>query len=642
MILPSGLRGTILFLFLFAKTAVAQDDIGFVNGLFNFSTSNFDVSLIKDSGTLASLRPSNSDFDFLPFDYFWKGRRVQNGSYHWGDITLRYRKHCGGNWTDGDSAAARTPVVWLETDAVASMNLEETMENGPLNITREWMDLDGDLALQFTIENTGEANIEIGSLGFPAAVNNIFTDRRAEEMYEKCSFMDPYIGLHAGYLQVTPISGVGPALVVTPLENTPLEAYRFLPEENRGGTRIESNGWEGYYEWQVHTKAWAKNEWKDAEPWNPPTTTVLRPGESRKYGVRFTVVGEGVKAIGEALQDLDMPTAIGLPGYILPRDTSAKLILQSKSGVESISVHPKDALALEEDGDQAYAGTPSGSAWGRVRVTIYYEDERVQTVHYYITKSATEAISDLGNFILTEQWFDDESDPFGRGPSPMGYDHETKSIVDQESRTWVAGLSDEGGASAYTVAAVKQAFQPDEEEIAKLEEFIEKVLFNTVQDEDYAVIRSAFFYEPEVVPDYNYSSEFEWENTFSRDTAYEIDRAYNYVWPAASYWALYRAGRAYDDVLKVQDWEWYLDQAYKTVMRGMEPDIGFNDAGLMGETIFGEILSDLEREGWTEKADKLEATMKTRVDEWLTQEYPFGSEMSWDSTGQEGVFYWAQ
>lgn len=622
---------------------LAQDDIGFGNGVTDLSTANFEIKIIKDSGTLASLKPTGSDFDFLPYDYLLLDRRVQNGSYQWGDINIRYRDHCAKNWTDGNSAAQRTPVVSVDTGALAASNMSPTMTTGPLNITRAWIDVSGDLGLQFTIENTGNKSIELGSLGFPAAVNNIFTSRNASDMYNKCSFMDPYIGLDAGHLRVTPISGVGPALVVTPLDNTPLEAYRWLDEESRGGTRIGSNGWEGYFEWQVHTKAWASNEWSGVDPWNPPTAVVLKPGELKKYGVRFSVVEDGIRGIDASVRKTGTPTATSVPGYVLPRDVPGQLFLQSTAKVASVSVYPEGALRLEDQGNKTYTVHSSGSAWGRVRLNIEYDDKKTQTIHYYITKPATDAVSDLGRFLTTEQWFDNESDPFGRGPSIMGYDNEVSSIIEQEQRTWIAGLSDEGGAGSYVSAAVKQIFLPNAEQITRLESFIDKVLFKTIQDStNYTVKRSVFFYEPEVVPEYNYSTIIDWDGAFDRDRAYEITRAYNYVWPAATYWALYRVARSYPDVVKSHGWEWYLGQAYRTVMRGMKPDVGYNNEGLMGETVFGEILSDLIREEWSSEADELTAAMRARVDNWLTEEYPFGSEQSWDSTGQEGVYYWTR
>ena len=60
----------------------------------------------------------------------------------------------------------------------------------------------------------------------------------------------------------------------------------------------------------------------------------------------------------------------------------------------------------------------------------------------------------------------------------------------------------------------------------------------------------------------------------------------------------------------------------------------------MGEWVLGELLKDLKREGMAAEAAALEASMRYRANLWETQAIPFGSEMAWDSTGQEGVYFW--
>jgi len=42
------------------------------------------------------------------------------------------------------------------------------------------------------------------------------------------------------------------------------------------------------------------------------------------------------------------------------------------------------------------------------------------------------------------------------------------------------------------------------------------------------------------------------------------------------------------------------------------------------------------------QAKELEAAMKARADNWKEEAYPFGSEMPWDSTGQEEVYAWTK
>jgi hypothetical protein len=62
----------------------------------------------------------------------------------------------------------------------------------------------------------------------------------------------------------------------------------------------------------------------------------------------------------------------------------------------------------------------------------------------------------------------------------------------------------------------------------------------------------------------------------------------------------------------------------------------------MEGTVFLRLLNDMKEEGWTARANILEAKMRTRADVWKTEAYPFGSEMPWDSTGQEEVYDWTR
>lgn len=640
---------TFVILALLATKVVSQgDNLGLDNGYITIDTANFNARIVKDAQVLASLTPAGDTFDFLPFDLL--SARAANGQYHWGDITFRYRESGSTNWIDGDSASARQPVTAVASeDALAASILTPTLRDGgrPLNITREWLDVSGDLGLRFTLQNSGSSSVEIGSLGFPAEFNSIFTNREAADMQRLCSLSDPYIGMHAGHIRVAPTSGTGAALVVAPLggTDTPLEAYRNLAERSYAATAYGSQTFEGFYEWQVLTQAWAETEWAGGDPWNPPSVRTLAPGESLQFGVRFSVAEGGVRDLDAAVRKTGTPVAVGVPGYIIPRDAPAQLFLQADSNVSTITAEPEGALAVEETEPLAYTVTPSASAWGRVRLTIQYADDKIQTVHYFVTKPSTEAVADVGRFFTTEAWFNDTSDPFGRAPSPMTYDYEEGKIVDQDPRAWVAGLSDEGGVGAYLAALVKQTIQPAADEVAKLEAFVDQVVWGTIQTtEDYGVRKSIFYYDPAAVPGFEYDAGIDWTSwtSWDKSAAYALDRAYDYVHVAAAYWSLYRVARAYPGLVETHTWDWYLDHAYKTVVRGMQNDVGYNRLGLMGETVFGEILTDLIREDLTTEADALTEEMRSRAAQWDTEEVPFGSEMAWDSTGQEGVYYWSK
>ncbi|KAF7899294.1 uncharacterized protein EAF01_008507 [Botrytis porri] len=604
----------------------------------SLNSGDLNARLNSSSQTLVSLIPKSlTTFDFSPFDLL--SQRNENGNYHVGDITLRYRPVGSTSWISVDSAAARNAVT---STGATSANLAPTLPSGiPLNITRAWSAGGADINLNFTITNEGDTSIEIGALGFPIEFNSIFTNRTAVDTQRMCSLVDPNIGLDGGYLRVTPLSGTGPALVVTPLGHTPLEGWRFLDEDPDTDLSYLSQTFEGFYSWETYTLAYTQNEWNGTSPWNPGTSVVLSKGQSITKGLRFST-SSSISNIETTVANTGTPVAIGIPGYIIPQDLTAQLFLQHNSPVSSITSTPAGAFTFTTTATNKYNLTPSSSAFGRVRVTIIYSDGLVQTVNYAITLSAPSAISTLGTFLTTKQWFSNTSDPFGRGPSVISYDRSVDAQVLQDPRVWIAGLSDEAGAGSWLAATMKQAISPNAAEVTKLEQFITQTLWGNLQNSDYSVKKSVFYYQSGAVS-YNYLSSIDWSNWWSWDkaTAYGIERTYDYVHVTAAYWALYRVARFYPTLVTRQTWQWYLNQAYETIIYATGPNTDYVDVGLMGETVWGHVLQDLQNEGNTTAANAVIAAMKKRADLWDSEAVPFGSEMAWDSTGQEGVYYWA-
>lgn len=627
--------------------------LGLEQGTQDIDTPNYTLRLGKASGVAVGLLPKNGNgFDFAPSDRL--NVRAADGFVHLGDITLRVRPAGATEWTNANTYAKRTAVLSTRVpgSALAAYDLTPTLPSGfPLKVTRVWSVDKGQLRLSFNVTNPGPKPIEIGGLGIPMPFNNIIMDRSLEEAHAKCSFTDPYIGEDAGFLRVAQLNGVGPTMVVTPVGKTPLEAWRLVNEPLR-----PNQVFEGMMEWTVHTKAYAENEWKGVQQWNQPTDAVLRPGQTRTYGVQLTP-SPSIRAIEDTLTKIGHPVAVGLPGYVLPMDQDAKLFLKYGKGVKSVAVEPANALEIRtnREGKNGWKGyTVRGRNWGRARLTVNYGDGTRQVVSYYVVKPSSQAVADMGRFLTTKAWFTDEKDPFGRAPSAISYDREADKQVVQDSRVWIAGLGDEGGSGNWLALAMKEFGQPAPEEVAKLEAFVDKVLWGNLQFKDgpkaYGVRKSVFFYDPKLLPDYPYNKDFNWTSwtSWSKQATDDIGRGYNYPHVVAAYWSLYRIARNHPGLVKSHPWEWFLDQAYKTTELLTSRDekgedrVGYWRLGLMEGDIFLALLNDLRREGRTEQANLVEARMKERTDRWKDEPYPFGSEMAWDSTGQEEVYAWTK
>jgi hypothetical protein len=620
----------------------------------DIETPDFNLSLVRSSQTVAALKPKGSEgFDFAPGDLLVA--RSQNGYYHLGDINLRLRAGNSGEWKGYSTALVRKPVTVLSTGAaatvkagiLASADLSATLPpDCPLQIIRTWALDDGRLVLRFELKNKTSGSVQIGALGVPMIFNNILNDRTLDQAHAVCSFSDPYMGEDAGYLQVTRLSGQGSALIVVPNGRTPFEAYNpiFTDPTPRGTT------FEGFYDWMVHSSAYAENEWKKAQPWNPPTSRTLAPGASQSYGLKF-LVSDRIRNIEKTLTANRRPVAVGVPGYVLPMDLKARLFLKHTKRIQFLEVEPRGAVEISPNkakpgGWVAY--TLQGKAWGRARVVATYEDGSVQAIHYFVIKPEAQAVDDMGRFLTTRQWFVGPADPFKRSPSVMSYDREENKLVLQDSRVWIAGLGDEGGSGSWLTAIMKELGRPDKEELDKYQQFIDRVLWGGLQYSDgprkYGVRKSLFYYQPDQIPADFYRSDLNWKSwtSWNKQASERTDRSFNYPHVAALHWVMYRLARNNEGLVSNHPWDWYLNNAYQTAIAMMKQAPGYAQFGQMEGDIFVQILLDLNREGWTEQAADLTTRMKSRADRWKSQAYPFGSEMPWDSTGQEEVYAWTK
>ena len=632
-----------------STSASQTDSIDIGMGLLKFSTPAFKLELLKSSQTVAGLHPlTEPAFDFAPGESL--SQRNKAGLYHLGDINFRMRTDGHDKWTNCSSAASEKTVMEISSDnaiVLAASDLSALFPDDlPLKVTRYW-EKDGDnIVLRFHLKNISKQNIEIGALGIPMIFNNNLTDKTLDEAHAENVFYDPYIGLDAGYLQVVRLKGSGQVLLVVPEDHTPFEAWRPLLDDPtpRGIT------FEGYLEWMVHSKAYAENEWKDTEPWNNPTSETLKPGETRSYGVKFTLA-DSIHDIEKTLVANNLPVAIGIPGYVLPQDVKAELFLKYGQKIKSLKVEPKDALELikqenTKNGWEKYS--VQGKTWGRVRLTVTYSDGLWQTINYKVIKPEEQVVADNGHFLSTKQWFDQPNDLFHRSPSVITYDYEAKKQVTQDSRVWICGLSDEGGAGSWLNTIMKQLVQPNPEEVAKLEDFMQKTLWGGIQYNEgplkYGVRKSMFYYEPDSMPSGTYSDTVDYKTwaAWNREHAETVERSYNYSHVAAAHWVMYRLARNYEGLVKQQTWDWYLMNAYHTAMAMTELAPYYAQFGQMEGSVYIHILDDLKAEGLWEYARKLEEKMKARTDHWASLNYPFGSEMPWDSTGQEEVYMWSE
>lgn len=129
----------------------------------------------------------------------------------------------------------------------------------------------------------------------------------------------------------------------------------------------------------------------------------------------------------------------------------------------------------------------------------------------------------------------------------------------------------------------------------------------------------------------------------SESNANATYRVFNFPHHTASYYAMYRSARNHDNLQTYQPWQWYLERAANTTLK-----FGSPSTGVMDGTVFREVLRSLKEEAslqgadskWAGKASAIESNMRTRAAGFAAEEYPYGSEFAFDTTGQEEVVVW--
>ena len=86
----------------------------------------------------------------------------------------------------------------------------------------------GGLEMRLEITNQGGAPLKLSALGLSMAFDQNFVGRNLPQVAHQASFVEPFLGGGGGYVQVTRATGLGPVLLLVPLEGSSFEAWRPL------------------------------------------------------------------------------------------------------------------------------------------------------------------------------------------------------------------------------------------------------------------------------------------------------------------------------------------------------------------------------------------------------------------------------
>ena len=362
--------------------------------------------------------------------------------------------------------------------------------------------------------------------------------------------------------------------------------------------------------------------------------------------------------------------------------SNAALYVSLPQGValSSVSVSNATVLTASIRGNTSWVDV-RGLARGRCRVTIRFSDNSVNYAHYSVLPSFQEQVARVGKHWAENAWLPrNYPDPFGRSASVMPWDRELKTWVLDDSRAYNVGLSDDAGGGNPLGFATKVAFAPEQFQVTRLDDYVKWTLYGVKPDIAKPPLKSLqirpedclaspcdldgirmtmYYYNSYTDLNASYSGHFDYEYKeankigangieggpnwpMTEQLANATYRVFNFPHHTMTYLALYYAARN-TNASTYRAWDWYLMRAANTTIKFGAPSVG-----VMDDTVFREVMRavkeesdfDPERSDFAQALSTLSDNMLKRAEGFAAQEFPYGSEFAFDTTGQEAVVVW--
>ena len=514
---------------------------------------------------------------------------------------------------------------------------------------RQWLQ-PGPQVLRWTIEITNRTaeRVEVGEVAVPLVANTdlagIFgglppAERAGGEpqrrWHEDRVQQFLHVGGHGSYVLLQRPAGDGRILAVVPSGDTAVEAaYQIDP----GQGNQWSNVFEGPYFLGLRTRAaravhgWLANREKQNYYLHGHTSLVLAPGAAQTFGFELALLDDA-DGLPARLVEAGQIAVDAAPGYTVPLGQRITVAVSCThpprltSESAKVTITPLAAPAGTGDARVHRYALDFGST-GQKAVKVSYGDGRWTRLLCYVTPPAADLLRDRAAFIAGEQLYDNPDDRFGRHHAFLPYDDQLQQVYTDSEECWQVGGSDEYGLPVAMFLAEKNARQPEPDEIAALETYIDDWLLGTLQDPaTLEVRRGLYFREPELPS----RDGHEWTEAESRDT----QRFNNYPLVANIYHAMYRVARDHS-ATRAHSAAGYLTLAWRTAVLGFGRGLLVGAGAPAGAGLYSllEDLAGADPDGYV----ALDAHLRAFADLAARDPYPYGSELYVDQTAHSQVY----
>lgn len=591
-----------------------QDSLLVQNGAFKLKLLRYGIGGLWKTG------------DTFPTNYIRNGRVL-------GEVLARYRK---GNAIDSVLSAGGATTFLQNSKQVNSWTAAGS--NDPLRIEQSFR-LEAD-ALTWTISlvNKSAEALTVEDLVLPIFYNNQGGEN-SREIFEQRVIKHHFISGNNSFLFWERPSGLGPYLVMVPLENTSLEYFMTGPV--RGGGPV--------FQAFIHT-GYTGNSKQGS--WRQPFTTARIPANGRQsysFRLRWAADYEDVRKILVEEGLIDVHVA---PGMTVPNDLDVLVALRTRRKISSIEPEFAAQTVVEYLGEKQ-AGTHiyriKFSRPGENKLTVNYGNNSRTYLEFFVTEPLETLYKKRAAFIVNRQqhkdstkWYNglfsvwDMKEGVLRGP-------DNDDGFNRSRLTYLLTCDDPALCKAPFVAA-KNVFYPDQHEIDAIEYYIRHYVWGGLQRTDR---EKPYPYGVYGTPNWfvNRDTTRRRANTADKNQdKMHVWRSYDYPHIMMLYYHLYQIASLYPGMTHYLDKKGYLiraketAKAYFTYPYEILPWYETYKWGCYNELLILNLIEDLKREGYGEDAAWLTKEWEKKAKYFIYDDpYPFRSEYAVDATAYEST-----
>lgn len=518
---------------------------------------------------------------------------------------------------------------------------------------------DGSLTWQQKVTNTSGQRLVIGDWGVPLPDNELW--KGGDEIYETRVLSHSYVGKNGSYVTIGRPSGQGPSLLFTPdtATGSGFEYQDRWRTEEVGNTPWawnqdhEGSNIKGLNVYYVHSKAIQKTN----RGYLPSTSLSLSRGASRTYTFHIGKVNSD-QDVKDSLYHQGLLDTTVVPGMVVPYDQTAQVALRVKGTIDSIAAKnendskhksptdPKVTFSRTNGQYHIYKVRFDSTQTGNNQLTVRYTDSggraRTSVLQFDVIGKVSDLLDSHAKFVVDKtQWntsdgitkddvryktFDDWMMNAADGSVP------TRSKPPAGRRDDYAGywgLGDDWGLTHGQFLSAKLIARPDATQAKALDDYLEKAVWehlmgNTAHEKDPSYLVHDFW-------DKGHPGS---QNTTPTYRGYAYPHVYN------TYFGMYQIEKQNPDLIDyAHSAKWYLSTAYHIFKELYDGPVYYNwETGLMGELTTPDLVTALRAEGMDDYANDVEAKMATKYANFSAKKYPYGSEYSYDNTGEEAVY----